>query len=96
MAKITKTQRETLRRIWTERMAVGLVKADERSMLTAINAATARKEGYSKLNGNSHSSLADKGLIIDYVTKTKVECPAGTFLIRVAVLTEAGRAALGV
>ncbi|AMD42808.1 hypothetical protein SEA_XKCD426_67 [Streptomyces phage Xkcd426] len=93
--KLTKKQTETLKTIWTERTAYGLVHQD-RTFTTGITTAAARKLGFGKLNGNAAYSLRSKGLIRVLTTNVTFQGQAGTFLVQVAVLTDKGRAAAGV
>lgn len=89
----TAAQLKTLRRIWTEPTASGCTDLSRRGYTYLINTADAAKAGFGKLNGNSASSLLEKGLIRELVTK--VDGPNGTKLV-LAILTDAGRAAIGV
>lgn len=100
--KITKKQRETLKGIWTERTAAGITAQgpEGHRFRTLIDTRTATAHGFVKLNGNACSSLLEKGLIRLLTTTTTwtsdVYGKTYTNRIQVAVLTDAGRAAIGV
>ncbi|QBZ73556.1 hypothetical protein SEA_MISCHIEF19_71 [Streptomyces phage Mischief19] len=97
--KVTKTQRATLVKIWTERTAAGMVSPDG-NLRTLIGTRTATKLGFAKLNGNACSSLLGKGLIKLYKTSaTETYTSYGkvyTMHVQVAVLTDLGREVIGV
>lgn len=99
--KVTKKQRETLTRIWTERTAAGTVATiGTNTVRTLIDTKTATLHGFGKLNGNTCSSLLGKGLI-RLLTVTQVHQATSygrpyTYRIQVAVLTDAGRQVIGV
>jgi hypothetical protein len=100
-AKVTKAQRATLVRIWTERTAAGTVaNFSGTPVRTLIDTKTATAHGFGKLNGNACSSLLGKGLI-RLLTVTQVHTGTSygrpfTYRIQVAVLTDLGRQVIGV
>jgi hypothetical protein len=99
--KVTKKQRETLTRIWTQRTAAGTVATiGTNTVRTLIDTKTATLHGFGKLNGNACSSLLGKGLIrlltVTQVHKATSHGRPYTYRIQVAVLTDAGRQAIGV
>lgn len=102
--KVTKKQRETLTAIWTKRTAAGMVRdtglADRPLVHSQIDAATARRHGFAKLNGNACSSMLDRGLIrLLTVTERHTGTYSGetyTYRVEVAVLTDLGREVIGV
>ena len=99
--KVTKKQRETLTRIWTERTAAGTVaQINGHTVRTLIDTKTATRHGFGKLNGNACASLLDKGLI-RLLTVTQVHQATSygrpyTYRIQLAVLTDLGRQVIGV
>jgi hypothetical protein len=99
--KVTKKQRETLTRIWTQRTAAGTVATiGTNTVRTLIDAKTATRHGFGKLNGNACSSLLEMGLIrllpVPHVHRASCSGRRYTYRIQVAVLTDAGRQAIGV
>jgi hypothetical protein len=98
-AKLTKSQISNLNRIWTERVAFGTV-AEDRSYSTAIDARMATKYGFAKMHRNAQTKLIELGLVRVLVTKVgyAVTSYGKTYTgrITVCVLTDAGRAAIGV
>jgi hypothetical protein len=101
-AKATKAQLKTLEGIWTQRTAAGIsyTTADGNRFRRLIDTKTATQYGFSKLNGNACASLLGKGFIqLLTTTVTHTSTSYGrTYVgrIQVAVLTDAGRAAIGV
>ncbi len=99
-AKLTKTQRDNLNRIWQHRTAAGLVSRNipgaGREVHTAIDGRTCVSLGFDKMHANAAYSLVSKGLARTLVTKVSMTNEWGTFFVKVLVLTDAGRAAIGV
>lgn len=95
MAKITKNQAANLNRIWTERVACGLVH-ESREYHTAIDRPVSAQTGFAQMHRNASYNLVRKGLARVLVTKVKYTGAYGTFRVQVLVLTDAGRAAIGV
>lgn len=100
--KVTKAQLKTLKGIWTQRTAAGITCTgpEGNRFTTLIDTKTATAHGFAKLNGNARASLVEKGLIRVLTTTTTftTTCYGKTYTnrIQVAVLTDAGRAAIGV
>lgn len=101
--KATKAQLKTLKGIWTQRTAAGMIcqGPEGNTFRTLIDTRTADRFGFAKLNGNSCASLVQKG----FITLLKVPSTGHSFdsygktytsWVQVAVLTDAGRAAIGV
>jgi hypothetical protein len=103
-AKATKAQLKTLKGIWTTPTAAATLwdheGADGGVVSCLVDSKQAAAAGFAKLNGNSRASLLGKGFIrLLTVTKryhTTVYGKPSTYRIQVAVLTDAGRAAIGV
>ena len=106
-AKISKAQLKTLKTIWTTRTAAGMasaVKVDDEGNRyrshSLIDSRTCAETGFTKVHANSLSNLRDKGLVEVYVTKVSktytVYGETYTMFVELAVLTDAGRAAIGV
>lgn len=99
-AKLTKTQTANLNRIWRHRTAAGLVSRNVqgagRDLHTAIDGKTCVATGFDKMHANAAYSLVSKGLARTLVTKVSITNGYGTFFVKVLVLTDAGRAAIGV
>jgi hypothetical protein len=93
--KLTKSQTKNLNRIWTEKVAYMLVSAD-RSYSTQIDSKTCAATGFAKMHLSGAASLVSKGLATVLTTKTDYTTKTGTFRVQVLVLTDAGRAAIGV
>lgn len=98
-AKVTKTQRANLVRIWTERTAYGLV-AQDRTFRTLIDSKTCQATGFSKMHANAQSSLIQKGLARVLTTKVSHSYTSYgktyQFFVQVLVLTDEGRKVIGV
>jgi hypothetical protein len=89
MAKLTKTQIANLTQIWTERTAFGTT---DRVRTFRLTRAEAKTLGYAWINRNSANALLAKGYITGMVT---LDNYLGN-RVEVAVLTDLGRAAIGV
>lgn len=94
MAKLTKTQTANLTTIWTTRTAHGLLSADGYS--AGISKGAAAAAGFGKVNGNSVAGLLDRGLVRIFTTTHRTVVGGQTYRVQVLVLTDAGRAAIGV
>lgn len=100
--KATKAQLKALQGIWTTKTAAGITcwGPEGHRFRTLIDTRTATAHGFAKLNGNACASLLGKGLIT--LVTTTVEWTSDVYgktyhhRIQVAVLTDAGRAAIGV
>lgn len=89
MMKLTKTQAANLNQIWTTKTAFGATDRQRTVRMTRSQAATA---GYGWMNFNASSSLVAKGLARTLVTTDEL---LGHRVV-VLVLTDKGRAALGI
>lgn len=86
---MTKTQAAALKTIWTSKTAFG---AQDRGRTVRLTRGQAAKAGYGWMNFTTSCALVSKGLARTLVTKDELTgCR-----IEVLVLTDAGRAAIGV
>lgn len=88
--KLTKTQTANLTAIWTTKTAAGAIDADGRQVRMSKGQCAAA--GFVNMNANASSSLVTKGLATALTTLVAV----GAYRVQVLILTDAGRAALGV
>lgn len=88
--KLTATATKNLKAIWTTKVAYGATA--DRVTSVRLTAAQAAKAGYRSMNRNAASSLVAKGLAKTLVTKDEIL----GHRVLVLVLTDEGRAALGV
>lgn len=100
--KVTKAQLKALQGIWTTKTAAGITCTgpEGNRFRTLIDTRTATAHGYAKLNGNACASLLGKGLVqlLTVTDSWTTDVYGKTYRnqIQVAVLTAAGRTAIGV
>lgn len=90
--KLTKNQTENLKAIWTSKVAYGVF-STERSHWARIGKTECAATGFVNMHSNASQSLVMKGLARPLTTL--VDCGQG-YRVQVLVLTDLGRAQLGV
>ena len=89
--KLTATAKNNLKTIWTSKTAAG---ATDRRSSYRITRKQAAQAGYGWMNSNASYSLVSKGLARVLITKDTVGTTGA--LVEVLVLTDLGRAQIGV